>query len=207
MHPPARETCKEELRTLLRFVAQLAAEYGLLRPVVGMVLLDACDSGSGKDWVRHVCGWAGDQDWHRCEFLLFVETNHHDYCRRCVDLLAPAPEEWTRIEPPEPRKVFEVIATAKEKAGNDELQVLLDEMKAAVESDDLRSRTRELFDETTQGATLRDYLDPLHPVVEDFLAAAKKAQSHVYRARGARSRHRDASQGGRRRAGRVAPAP
>ena len=120
MHPPARETCKEELRTLLRFVAQLAAEYGLLRPVVGMVLLDACDSGSGKDWVRHVCGWAGDQDWHRGEFLLFVETNHHDYCRRCVDLLAPAPEEWTRIEPPEPRKAFEVIATAKEKAGNDE---------------------------------------------------------------------------------------
>ena len=136
MHPPTRETCKEELRTLLRFVAQLAAEYGLLRPVVGMVLLDACDSGSGKDWVDHVRGWAGDQDWHRGEFLLFVEMNHHDYCRRCVDLLAPAPEEWTRTEPPEPRKAFEVLATAKEKVGSDDLQVLLDKMKAAIESDD-----------------------------------------------------------------------
>ena len=37
-----------ELRALLRFPAQLAAEYGLLRPMVGMVLLDGrADAGQG----------------------------------------------------------------------------------------------------------------------------------------------------------------
>lgn len=135
----ARETCKEELRTLLRFVANLAAEYGLLRPVAGMLLLDACDSDSEEEWVDVIGAWAGEQDWHRGEFLLFVETDRQQYCRRCLDLLAPAPDAWTRIEPPAPRTASEVLEVAKKSAGNDELRVLLDELKAAVESDDAAS--------------------------------------------------------------------
>ncbi len=141
----ARGTCKEELRTLLRFVAQLAAEYGLLRPVVGIVLLDTCShtgdharSDSGNDeppWVQVVRDWGGDQDWHRGEFLLFVETDHQEYCRRCLDLLAPAPDAWSRTESPEPRKASEVLAAAREHAGKDELCGLFDEMQAVVESD------------------------------------------------------------------------
>ena len=120
-------------------VANLAAEYGLLRPVAGMLLLDACDSGSGEEWIDVVGAWAGEQDWHRGEFLLFAETDRQKYCRRCLDLLAPAPDAWTRIEPPAPRTASEVFEVAKKSAGNDELRVLLDELKAAVESNDAGS--------------------------------------------------------------------
>ena len=106
--------CKEELRTVLRFVAHLAAEYGLLRPVVGIVRLDPCtDSGNDvPSWLRTVRGWAGDQDWHRGEFLLFVETNENDYLRRCGDLLAPAPATWSRAEP-RYREVREPFSTMR----------------------------------------------------------------------------------------------
>ena len=69
--PGARKPARRKLRTLLRFVANLAAEYGLLRPVVGMVLLDGCDPDSEKEWIDDVRAWAGEQDWHRGEFLLF----------------------------------------------------------------------------------------------------------------------------------------
>ena len=136
MEPQARQAGKDELRTLLRFAAQLAAEYGLLRPVAGMVLVDACASGSGNDWIHDVRAWAGDQDWHRGEFLLFVETDLQEYRRRCLDLLAPAPDEWSRIEPPKPRQASDVLAAAQKKAGTRELQELFDTMEAAVESTD-----------------------------------------------------------------------
>ena len=63
-----------ELRTLLRLAAQLAAEYGLLRPMVGMVLLDGrADAGQGvnevqggedRDTEAAVRTWTGDRDRH-----------------------------------------------------------------------------------------------------------------------------------------------
>ena len=63
-----------ELRTLLRLAAQLAAEYGLLRPMVGMVLLDGragagqgVNEGQGsedRDTEAAVRTWTGNQDRH-----------------------------------------------------------------------------------------------------------------------------------------------
>ena len=148
--PGARctESSKEELRTLLRFVAQLAAEYGLLRPVVGMVLLDDCadagrqtsegDGGGHQDTNAEVCAnaevraWAGDQDWHRGEFLLFVETKDKEYRERCLDLLAPAPEKWSRAEPAKPRNVASVLDDAARAAASNGGNELLREMRRAV---------------------------------------------------------------------------
>jgi len=100
----------------------LAAEYGLLRPVVGIVRMDPFpDSGNDVPCrIRKVRGWAGDQDWHRGEFLLFVETDENDYLRRCGDLLAPAPATWSRAEPPKPRSAKAVLHDAMEAASASE---------------------------------------------------------------------------------------
>ena len=127
----SRAQCKEELRTLLRFVANLASEYGLLRPVVGFVLLDACP---GLE-IHNIEGWEVDQDWHRGEFLLFVETDYDKYRERCLNLLRSAPGAWQQAEGQPPRKAVDILGSAITTASDDGARALLDVMRRSVDPD------------------------------------------------------------------------
>ena len=113
----SRSQCKEELRTLLRFFANLATEYGLLRPVVGFALLAGCAAteGDGQEeppWMQDLCRWPGDQNWHRGEFLLFVETDQQEYHDRCLDLLRSAPARWQETEEQPPQQAVHILKRA-----------------------------------------------------------------------------------------------
>ena len=139
--------CKEELRTLLRFVANLASEYGLLRPVVGFVLLDACPGTENDgqeeppDWMQHIQGWAGDQDWHRGEFLLFVEADHKEYQKRCLDLLRSVPDRWQEAEGQSPQRAVDILSralefgTEQQEARDNDAHQLLQSMHRSVKTD------------------------------------------------------------------------
>ncbi|NKC15556.1 MAG: hypothetical protein GKR94_26175 [Gammaproteobacteria bacterium] len=80
--PGAQEADEREaLRTLLRGLGQRLLEFNLWRPVVAV--LEVKEDRDGR-----YTAWAADQDWHRGDFLLFVEQAENVE-KRLDDLLDP----------------------------------------------------------------------------------------------------------------------
>ena len=77
---------RDDLRTLMRGLGQRLLEFNLWRPLVGVL----------EDEGKRFTALAADQEWHRGDFLLFVEET--DSINRLAKLLVPgeAQENLTR---------------------------------------------------------------------------------------------------------------
>ncbi len=88
------EALKADLRALLRGLGQLALRNNLWRPIVGVI-----EDASGQ--LGHL---GADQEWHRGDFLVFVEEG--DSTGRLADLLLPGQQlpalRRERVEPRDP---------------------------------------------------------------------------------------------------------
>lgn len=89
--PESMDKYKEDLRTLLRGLAQRLLEHNLWRPLVAVI-----EMGEGE-YPRQLALLGKDQEWHRGDFLLFIEKNGQgiEECiekrieKRIADLLEP----------------------------------------------------------------------------------------------------------------------
>ncbi|HEX9726505.1 MAG TPA: hypothetical protein VGC53_19660 [Vicinamibacteria bacterium] len=98
-HKPGE--AKESLRLHLRRLRNLAWDQGHLRPIVAVLDVQA-------EHRLDVEQWAGDQDWHRGEFVLFVATAE-EVNSTLIDLLGPQPDPWKSKEVVRQRTVEEVL--------------------------------------------------------------------------------------------------
>ena len=76
---PNDENARDDLRALLRGLGQRLLEFNLWRPVVGVL----------ETPLQEYQHWSKDQDWHRGDFLLWIETSKKDVGKRLADLLDP----------------------------------------------------------------------------------------------------------------------
>ena len=87
---------KDDLRTLLRGLGQRLLEFNLWRPVVGVL----------ETSVREYQNWSKDQEWHRGDFLLWIEASENVE-ERLADLLDPGATlpmlQQETSEPPNPQ--------------------------------------------------------------------------------------------------------
>jgi hypothetical protein len=96
---------KENLRTLMRRVANRAADHDLMRPTVAVI----DPSSLSESGIKEVRSWPADQEWHQGAFLLFVCKDSDESEGRVDDLLSAQPPEFTRYSPPKQRSNFAII--------------------------------------------------------------------------------------------------
>ena len=76
---------QERAWCVLRTAAQVLNDHGLVRPTVGVVW--------GDDISADVFGWAAEQEWHRGEFVLYVEEGWPAAEERIREILLPLPPQ------------------------------------------------------------------------------------------------------------------
>ena len=78
------ENIKEALYSLLMSIVQTALDHDLLRPVAGIISID----NLGDDILpKDIKKWGSDQDWHRGDFILFIEQDEDKVKERIFELV------------------------------------------------------------------------------------------------------------------------
>lgn len=130
------DSLKRQIRILLRLLLDQIRKHGVDCPAVALLSprnISAMSTQDAEDeFQKSYASLASNQEWHRGEFLVFIEKNNDDAKERLQDLLAPTPPRVELTKAAQTLK--EVMSHCKEDAGkNSVLYELTEAWKSALE--------------------------------------------------------------------------
>lgn len=127
---------KRQIRTLLRLLLDQIRKHGVDCPAVALLSPRNTSAMSTQDaedeFQKSYASLASNQEWHRGEFLVFIEKNNDDAKKRLQDLLAPTPPRVELTKAAQTLK--EVMSHCEKDAGKSSvLYELTEAWKSALE--------------------------------------------------------------------------
>lgn len=149
------EPAIDRIAALLRLVGDTASQVQMAGPVVGLLRQRSArkqDTGGTKKLVSRLSRLAGDQDWHRGDFVLDSElfTEPEAVSSKAQRLLSPLSAESLGVDPIAVRrdlagyvKRLQALSGRADRGETTELRGLVDKIEEGLSADDLGDRLRE----------------------------------------------------------------